>query len=119
MAAVSWPYGVNMKAYNATDGAVENTIELEFESGKTRTYNKNTRSRRAFSFNICCLNNNTASCEYVRFWTWWCDVLKGGANTFYFTDLLTKTGLTEYRMTSTPSATGQRYKEITIEVEEV
>ncbi len=119
MSAVSWPDNVNMKAYNATETALDNTTALEFESGKKRVYQKNSRTRAAFSFCITCLNNNTASCEYARFWDWYKNTLKGGANSFYFTDLLTKDGLTEYRMTSTPSASGQRYKEITIEVEEV
>ena len=119
MEVVQWPSGVNKRAYNATDSALDNTVTLEFESGRKRTYQKNTRALKTFSFKIMTLNNNTANCEYARFWDWWENMLKSGANAFYFTNLLTKEGERAYRMTEPPSAEGQRHKEITITVEEI
>ena len=118
MAIVAWPSGVNQNVYGMEASPKENVERIEFESGKARTYLKNSAQKKVFSFMLT-LNDVGAESEYKTFTEWWDEVLLSGANSFYMTDLITHTGNTEYRAISGYSATGQREKEISLTVEEM
>lgn len=116
--AVSWPAGVNTDAYGMDASPGDNIEFIEFESGKTRTYRKNGAGKKVFSFMLQMVDEGTGS-EYHLFLDWWTNTLFDGSLSFYFPDLITHSGLTEYRPRGTFSVTGQRYKELTLEVEEM
>lgn len=116
--AVSWPLNVNTKAYGMDTGAKDNLEKISFESGKERTYLKNSGLKKQFSFNLS-LNDSGATSEYKLFWTWYEEVLLSGSKTFFLENLLTHSGYKEYKMIKVPSATGQSPKEVSISVEEI
>lgn len=115
---VEWAENVNDKAYGLQASSINNLIEVKFESGKTRSFNKNSIGKKSFSFSID-MNDEGNDSEYKRFWIWYDTELCGRANTFLFPDLLNRGVDVEYRMTAEPTATGQRVKTVNISVEEV
>ena len=117
--AVNWPVNVNKKAYGMNSGAKNNLESVDFESGKSRTYLKNSSPKMIFSFNLSFLDDGTSTCEYRLFWSWWQNVLLSGSESFYFENLLTHSGYKEYKMTQVPTSTGQNPKEVSLSVEEV
>lgn len=116
--AVSWPVGVNTDAYGMEATPINNVERIEFESGKARTYLKNSAQKYTFSFMLS-LDDSGAGSEYRLFVTWWNDTLKSGSLSFYFPDLITHSGNTEYRMVQNYSSAGQKRKEISLTVEEM
>lgn len=60
-----------------------------------------------------------ASSEYKTFLAWWDNTLQSGALSFLFPNLITHSGLVEYRATQTYSSTGQKRKEVKFSVEEM
>lgn len=116
--AVSWPSGVNTKAYGMDIGGGENTESVEFESGKSRTYLKNSAPKKVFSF-LLYMDDVGSSSEFKTFVAWWEQVLLSGSLSFYFPSLVSLSGLKEYRPTETYSASGQHKKEVSISVEEM
>lgn len=116
--AVQWHSDVNTNAYGMDTGAKDNIERIEFESGKERTYLKNSAPKKIFSFMLS-LKDKGIDSEYKKFWHWWSHVLLSGSLSFYFPDLITHDKLTEYKMTATPGSTGLNPKEVTISVEEI
>ena len=116
--AVAWHPDVNQKAYGMDTAPMENVERVEFESGKARTYLKNTAAKKTHSFMLK-LEDDGADSEYRKFVTWWEYTLLGGSLSFYFPNLITHDGYTEYRPIGTYSATGQKWKEVSITVEEM
>jgi hypothetical protein len=116
--AVAWHPDVNKKAYGMDTAPIENVERVEFESGKARTYLKNTAAKKTHSFMLK-LEDVGDNSEYKKFVAWWETNLLGGALSFYFPDLITHDSDTEYRPIGTYSATGQKWKEVSITVEEM
>lgn len=116
--AVSWPSGVNTNAYGMDIGGGDNVTSVEFESGKARTYLKNSAPKRVFSF-IIEMEDVGAASEYKVFLSWWNNTLLSGALSFLFPNLITHSGLIEYRMTQTYSSSGLKNKEVKFSVEEM
>ena len=116
--AVAWHPDVNQKAYGMDTAPMENVERVEFESGKARTYLKNTAAKKTHSFMLT-LEDDGADSEYRKFVTWWETTLLGGSLSFYFPDLITHDSDTEYRPVGTYSANGQKWKEVSITVEEM
>lgn len=116
--AVAWPLGVNTDAYGMDIGGGDNVATLEFESGKARTYLKNSKSKKVFSFVIEMEDVGTSS-EFKTFLAWWDNTLLSGSLSFLFPNLITHSGNIEYRATQTYSATGQKRKEVKFTVEEM
>lgn len=116
--AVNWCQNVNTDAYGMDDGADDNLETVTFESGKKRTFLKNSAPKMIFTFTLNMKDDKTANCEYRRFWEWWKNTLLSGSLSFYFPNLLTHSGYGEYKMTAVPSANGQKNKVVTISVEE-
>lgn len=116
--AVTWPSGVNQKAYGMDTAPGDNTERVEFESGKARTYQKNSVNKKRHSFMLDLIDDGVDG-EYATFVNWWDYNLASGSLSFFFPDLITHSGNTEYRPTGQYSAVGQKHKEVTIEVEEM
>lgn len=118
--AVFWSDSVNTKAYEVDTGYKDNLVKIKFESGKERTYMQNSRAKKTFSFTIALDNTKKESGlnEYETFLAWYEDVLLSGALSFLFPDLITKQGLTEYKLTDTPKFSGQRIKTAKLRAEE-
>lgn len=117
--AVAWPLSVNQKAYGMETSPGENVERVEFESGKARTFLKNSVGKKVHSFMLD-LEDVGDTSEYKTFLKWWEDDLASGSLSFLFPDLITHDADKEYRsVDGTFSATGQRKKTITFSVEEM
>lgn len=114
---VAWDEQVNMDAYGLDISGGDNLVTTEFESGKKRSYKKNSVGKKIFSFNLRMYDIGSNS-EFKRFVMWWDNVLHSGAETFAFPDLLNRGYMTEYRVTESYSANGQKWKEVSLSVEE-
>ena len=98
---VAWPEDVNQKAYGMNTEYEDNLVKIQFDSGKERTYLKNSSS------------------EYKKFLNWFENVCLSGSQSFAFPNLITHSGNAEYKFTDTPSARGQKYKEVSFSVIEM
>lgn len=116
--AVSWPAAVNTSAYGMDAGWEENTETIQMKSGRRVVYLKNSAPRKIFSFSLR-MEDTGANSEYRQFLSWYANTAKSGAETFLFPDLITHTGLREYMFNGTPSARGQKNKEVTISCIEI
>lgn len=115
---VLWPDGVNQKAYGMNAEYQDNLVKVEFDSGKERTYLKNSSPKKEFNFNLR-FEDVGANSEYKKFLSWYENVLLSGSQSFEFPNLITHEGTAEYKMTDTPSARGQKFKEISFSVVEM
>ena len=116
---VAWPVAVNQDAYGLDISGGDNVESIEFESGKARTFLKNSAPKKVFSF-LLSMDDVGASSEFKVFVAWWDDVLLSGSESFEFPDLLNRgAGDVEYRPTGTYGAIGQRRKEVSLTVEEM
>lgn len=116
---VAWPVNVNQKAYGMEKTQAENVERIEFESGRARTYLKNSKATNIFSFLLTFEDHTGAGSEYKRFLDWWDNSLHGLAGSFEFPDLITHTGTKEYRAIEDYNVTGQKFKEVSLTVEEL
>jgi len=114
--AVAWSAEVNTKAYGMDHSPIENVERIQFESGKERDYLKNSRGRKQYTFLID-MEDVGPDSEFKAFLSWYDDDIKSGALTFDFPNLITHSGLKEYRFLDY-GATGQRVKEVSITLEE-
>lgn len=121
--AQNWNSNVNTKFYGQDGGYNDNTEKVEFKSGRTVHYLRNSLPRKTHSLMLRCKDKGTAKIsgktEFEWFLYWYENTVKSGALTFYLTDVITGSGTKEYRFTETPSWNGQRYKEISLSIEEV
>ena len=114
MTVVNWSDNVNNNFFGMTVGVKDNVFRQEFESGKVKTYLKNSTPKKTFGLNFML----HSQFEESAFWNWYTLSLKSGANALRLTNLLTNSGTQVYLMTSTPSVEGQFPKTVTIELEE-
>lgn len=112
---VAWPDGVNQKAYAMNTDYEDNLVRVEFECGKSRTYLKNSAPKRTFSFSLR-FEDVGENSEYKKFLNWYNNVCLSGSQSFQFPDLIMHTTLSEYKFTETPSARGQKFKEVNLSV---
>lgn len=115
---VAWPDGVNTKAYGMNTGYEDNLVKIKFDSGKERTYLKNSSPKKKFSFNLK-LEDVGENSEYKKFLRWFENVCLSGSQSFAFPNLITHNGAAEYKFTDTPSSRGQKYKEVSFSVIEM
>ena len=113
-----WPYGVSKKIYGVSGAYVENAESADFDSGKKKTFNKNTAVKRSFTVMLT-LQDKCSNSEFKRFDSWYASQLCGTAESFEFPDITGSGMNTVYRMTEPPTWTGTTKKEITMEWEEV
>lgn len=110
----NWSSSVNKNFFGLTTTVNENLNTIEFESGVKRTYLKNTTPKKKYSVSL----NLWTKTEEVAFWNWYNDTILSGSLTFGLKDFTTQSGLTEYRLTSVPSVSGQYPKTLTLQIEE-
>lgn len=115
--AVSWPAGVNTDAYGMDKEPNDNVEMIRFESGKPRTYLKNSVGKKQFSFMLS-FDDSVVGGEYDLFVEWWDEVLLSGSLTFYFPDLRKRDQLTEYHALGDYGSSGQGIKEVSLTVVE-
>ncbi len=113
--AQSWPSGVNRKFYGLSTGVEKNTKEIEFESGKKRTYLLNSTPRKTFRVSL----SLESKAEETAFWGWYENDILSGSLSFVLPDFIALDHDTEYKLTSTPTTEGQYPKKLTLEMEEV
>ena len=123
MAAANWPEGVNKKAYGQDSSYAENRVELEYKSGRTCYYRKNSTERQDHTVNMGFDDARPVSgtkTEFRLFLSWFENTIKGGTVPFYFPDVTVRDGHTErlYYMKETPTWSGQRRKEVTFTLRE-
>lgn len=117
--AVAWPDGVNTDAYGMDSSPGNNVERVEFESGKARTFIKNTAPKKVHSF-LLSMEDVGSGSEYKTFVTWWDTSLASGSLSFTFPNLITHSGTKEYRsVDGTYSVSGQKRKEVALTVEEI
>lgn len=115
---ITWPAAVNQDAYGLDISGGNNVESIQFESGKARTYLKNSAPKKVFSF-LLSMEDASASSEFDAFIAWWDGALQSGALSFGFPDLMGSGVTKEYRCTESYSASGQKRKEVAFSVEEM
>jgi hypothetical protein len=99
---VIWPDGVNKDAYGLDIASGDNVIRTELDSGKIKTYRRNSEAKKTFSFNLY-LDDRGDNSEFKKFDVWFRNSLNDK----------------HYLVTDEYSAVGQRYKEVSLTVVEV
>jgi hypothetical protein len=113
MTLVDWPVVVNTDFFNVSDAFQDNSITIEYESGRKSVHNKNTRFIKEYKMN---LSLNVKSGEYDSFQRWYSEVLGGLSGTF----MCPKIGNGIYRFKSIPSfSQGLLYRTASLEIEEI
>lgn len=115
---VAWPDGVNQKAYGMNTDGGDNLVRIKFDSGKERTYLKNSSAKKEFDFNLK-FDDVGENSEYKKFLNWWDNVCLSGSQSFAFPNLITHQGMAEYKFTDTYKARGQNPKEVSLSVIEM
>lgn len=120
--AAEWSALVNSDFYGADSGYKDNTEEVEFKSGRSIAYLKNSVPKKTHAVSLKCNDTGTqrvdGKTEFEHFLDWFENTVKSGAVPFYLADIVTHSGRRLYRIKVT-GWTGQRSKEVDIELEEV
>lgn len=114
MNAVEWPNTVNKKVYDIEKGYASNAVSIKFDSGREIRHAQNTKCERIYTVNLSLTRQ-----EEKEFDVWYADVLGGDAGTFLFPSLELDGTMQEYRMTQPPQISGQAYKHIKMEWQQV
>ncbi len=121
--AKEWCEHVNKKFYGQDGGFKENTEKIEFKSGRTVLYLKNSRAAKTHTLNLQCADKGTdrieGKTEFEWFLYWFENEIKSGTESFMLPDIITGDGEKEYMITEPPTWNGQRYKEISLTLQEV
>lgn len=114
--AQNWNSNVNTDFFNLTTFPEDNVIRIGYESGRESTCLKNSTPKKQHSFTLLLWNRT----EELAFWDWYENTILSGTLSFILTNLLSRTGNKEYKMTSVPTVESGAYpKELTINVKEV
>ncbi|WP_147613007.1 hypothetical protein [Treponema pectinovorum] len=118
-----WSSFVNQDFYGQDSGYKKNTEEVEFKSGRTISYLKNTTPKKTHTINIRCKDKGTqkidGKTEFEHFLDWFENTIKSGTIPFNLKDLTTGKEIKMYRLAEHPTWKGQKYKEINLKIEEV
>ncbi len=116
----TWPSNVNNKFYGLDATPEENREQVKYKSGRTIYYKKNSAQKVTHAVllrvndSIKDLNNKT---EFIRLIEWYEATAGSGTVPVTLTDLETKTGTKDYFVTI-GGWSGQRFKELTLTLEE-
>jgi hypothetical protein len=120
--AQNWNSNVNTDFYGQDGSYNDNTEKVEFKSGRTINYLKNSRPKKTHSLNLRCQDKGTAKVdgktEFEWFLYWYENTAKSGTVPIYLTDIITGNGTKQY-LIKVESWSGQRFKEINLQLEEV
>lgn len=121
--AQNWSAYVNTRFYGQDGGYLDNTEKVEFKSGRTILYLKNSTPKKEHSVNLRCKDKKSektdGKTEFEWFLHWYENTIKSGTIPFYLTDIVTGSGMKLYRLKEKPNWNGQKYKEISLTLEEV
>lgn len=123
MATQYWNAHVNTKFYGQDGSYNDNTEKVEFKSGRTISYLKNSVPKKTHALQLRVKDKGfpkvDGKTEFEWFLYWYENTIKSGTLPFYLTDLVTGSGTKAYKLTEKPNWRGQRYKEISINIEEL
>lgn len=119
--AQKWDSHVNTKFYGEDGGYSGNREKVEFKSGRKIFYLKNSVPKKTHSVNLRCedTEKKDGRTEFGWFLWWYETVIKSGTRPFYLEDITGLSGTKEYMITEEPSWNGQRYKEVSLQLEEI
>ena len=115
-----WNGHVNTKFYGQDGGYKENTESVEFKSGRSIEYLKNSTPKRTHSLNLRCNDSIKIDgrTEFEWLLYWYENTIRSGTIPVYLTDIVTHTGYTLYRV-KIEGWNGQKSKEISLVLEEI
>lgn len=120
--AVNWSAYVNADFYGQDGSYKENTEKVEFKSGRTIEYLKNSAAKKTHALNLTLKDKGTpkiaGKTEFEHFLYWFENTVKSGTIPFYLTDIITGSGTKLYKI-EVDGWTGQRNKEVSVTLEEV
>lgn len=119
--AAEWSAYVNTRFYGQDGSYKENTEKVEFKSGRTVEYLKNSVPKKTHALNLSLKDKGTpktdGKTEFEHFLDWYENTAKSGTVPFYLTDIITGSGMRLYKI-KVDGWTGQKYKEISLTLEE-
>lgn len=117
-----WSKYVNKNFYGQDGSYNENTEKIEFKSGRTIEYLKNSTPKKNHSLNLTVKDKGTkktdGKTEFEHFLDWFENTVKSGTVPFYLTDIITGNGEKLYKI-KVDGWSGQSRKEINLTLEEV
>lgn len=116
-----WDSHVNSKFYGQDGSFEDNREKITYKSGRTIYHLKNSTPKKTHAVNIRVqdytrVNGKT---EFEWFLYWYEETIKSGTLFFYLTDFETQTETKQYCLAAEPKWTGQKYKEISLQINEV
>lgn len=118
MIVYEWNESVNSNFYSGTNGFLENAVEQSFMSGRKIAWLSNERFQETKSLNLM-LENTVEKPEYKTFKEWF-KAIGGTTNAFHCPALDEGEVQKKWRFSSYPTEdSGQKYKVLTINIEEV
>ena len=120
--AQNWSKFVNKNFYGQDGSYKDNTETVEFKSGRTIRYLKNSVPKKTHAVNLRCKDKGTlkidGKTEFEWFLNWYESTARSGAEPIYLTDITSGTGVKQY-LIKVSGWKGQKYKEISLQLEEV
>jgi hypothetical protein len=120
--AQNWNSNVNTDFYGQDGGYKDNTEKVEFKSGRTISYLKNSRPKKTHAVNLRCKDKGTpktdGKTEFEHFLYWYENTAKSGTVPICLPDIITGNGTKQY-LVKVDGWSGQRFKEINLQLEEV
>ncbi len=120
--AVKWSAFVNADFYGQDGKYKDNTEKVEFKSGRTIQYLKNSAAKKTHALNLSLKDKGTpktgGKTEFEHFLYWYENTAKSGTIPCDLTDIITGSGTKQYRV-KVEGWTGQRNKEVSLTLEEV
>lgn len=116
----TWPLNVNNNFYGLDGAAEENRVQIKFKSGRTIYHKLNTAIKKIHNLKLR-LNDSVKTdgqTEFERFLSWYENENGSGTVPVELTDIEAKTGTKNYYVTLS-NWNGQRYKELSLKIEEV
>lgn len=114
-----WPNNVNNDFYGLDGTPEDNREQVKYKSGRTIYYKKNSLQKISHAV-LLRLNDSVKTdgeTEFERFLSWYETTAGSGTVPVTLTDIEAKTGTKDYYVTIT-SWNGQRYKELSLTLEE-
>ena len=120
--AVNWSSNVNTHFYGQDGKYKDNTEKVEFKSGRTIEYLKNSIPKKTHALNLSLKDKGTpktgGKTEFEWFLDWYENIAKSGTIPCNLTDIITGSGTKQYLIT-VEGWKGQKIKEISLTLEEV
>ena len=115
----TWPSNVNDNFYGLDATPVENREQVKYKSGRVIYYKQNSVQKytHAVKLRLDDVVKTDGQTEFGRFLLWYCEQAGSGTVPVTLLDVETKSGNKNYFIT-VQNWSGQRYKEISLTLEE-